>query len=194
MEYDFMEVGRMIVSKAALFMIDGFEETEALTTVDILRRGQVEVTMISLGSGKMLTGGHDIRIEADEMFGDMIHQDFDILLIPGGTIAYLEHEGLMEMVRKYADEGKMLGAICAAPALFGRLGILNGKRAVCYPGMEKWLTGASIMPDAVVTDGNITTSKGPGTTVDFALHILELLHGKEVADDVGKRFIAQKSA
>lgn len=182
----------MTTSKAALFMIDGFEETEALTTVDILRRGQVDVTTISLGSGKMLTGGHNMRVEADEMFGDMILQDFDMLLIPGGTIAYMEHEGLMKMLRKYADEGKKLGAICAAPAVFGQLGILHEKRAVCYPGMEKWLAGASIAQDIVVTDGNITTSKGPGTTVYFALRVLEILRGKDVADEVAQRFLVQK--
>lgn len=184
----------MAASRVALFMIDGFEETEALTTVDILRRGRVDVTTVSLGSGKMLTGRSNICVEADEMFGDMILQDFDMLLIPGGTIAYMEHDGLMRMVQKYGDEGKKLGAICAAPAVFGKLGILHGKRAVCYPGMEKWLAGASIVPDIVVTDGNITTSKGPGTAVYFALRVLEILHGKDVADRVAEDFIVQKLA
>lgn len=181
----------MTNEKVALFLIDGFEETEALATVDILRRGEVDVTTISLGSGKTLMGRSNIRVEADEMFGDMILQDFGMLVIPGGTIAYLEHEYLMRMVLAYAEEGKNLAAICAAPAVFGKLGILRGKRAVCYPGMEKWLAGASIVPDPVVTDGNITTSKGPGTTVHFALRLLETLKGREKADEVAKGFIAQ---
>ncbi len=182
----------MAAVKVALFLIDGFEETEALCSVDILRRGQVDVTTISLGSGKALTGRSNISVEADEMFGDMILQDFDMLVIPGGTIAYIEHEGFMRMVQKYADEGKKLAAICAAPAVFGKLGILHGKRAVCYPGMEKWLTGATIVDDIVVTDGNITTSKGPGTAVHFALRLLEILQGKDRADEVARGFIAQR--
>lgn len=180
--------------KAALFIIDGFEETEALTTADILRRGQVAVTVISLGPGKMVTGRSGIRVEADEMFGDMILQDFDMLVIPGGTIAYLEHDGLMRMAQRYADEGKNLAAICAAPAVFGKLGLLHGRRAVCYPGMEKWLAGASIVAEAVVTDGNITTSMGPGTTVPFALRLLEILRGPEATAEVAKAFIAQTPA
>jgi len=184
----------MVAAKVALFMIDGFEETEALTTVDILRRGMVDVTTISLGSGKLLTGRSNIRVEADEMFGDMILQDFDMLVIPGGTIAYMEHEGMMRMVQEYAGEGKKLAAICAAPAVLGKLGVLHGKRAVCYPGMEKWLEGATIMPDAVVTDGSVTTAKGPGATVRFALRLLEVLRGKEAADEVARSFIAQTNA
>ena len=182
----------MAAVRVALFLIDGFEETEALCTVDILRRGQVDVATISLCSGKTVTGRSNIRVETDEMFGDMILQDFDMLVIPGGTIAYMEHEGLMRMVQKYADEGKKLAAICAAPAVFGKLGILHGKRAVCYPGMEKWLAGASIGTEVVETDGNITTSKGPGTTIYFALRLLEILQGKEMADEVARGFIVQK--
>jgi len=184
----------MVAARVALFMIEGFEETEALTTVDILRRGMADVTTISLGSGKLLTGRSNIRVEADEMFGDMILQDFDMLVIPGGTIAYMEHEGMMRMVQKYAGEGKKLAAICAAPAVLGKLGILHGKRAVCYPGMEKWLDGAMVVPDIVVTDGNVTTAKGPGVAVHFALRLLEILRGKETADEVAKGFIAQVNA
>lgn len=177
-------------AKVALFLIDGFEETEALVTVDILRRGKVDVTTISLGSGKTLTGRSSIRVEADEMFGDMILQDFDMLVIPGGTIAYLEHEEFMRFVQKYADSGKRLAAICAAPTVLGKLGVLHGMRAVCYPGLEKWLSGATITRNRVETDKNITTAIGPGASIEFALKLLEILEGKDVSMDVAKGFIA----
>lgn len=178
-------------AKVALFMIDGFEETEALATVDILRRGGVDVTTVSLGEGKVLTGRSNVRVEADRMFDEIQSASFDMLVIPGGTIAYIEHDGLLRLVQAYHGEGKKLAAICAAPALFGKLGLLHGKRAVIYPGMEEWLKGATLGNEIVETDGNITTSKGPGTTVYFALRLLLILCGESVAQKVAHEFIAQ---
>ena len=112
-----------------------------------------------------------------------------MLVVPGGTIAYTEHEGLLELVRRYDAGHKFLAAICAAPAVFGKAGILSGKRAVCYPGMESWLAGAVVGKEIVETDGHITTAKGPATTPFFALRLLEFLRGKEVADEVSKAFL-----
>lgn len=177
--------------RVALFVIDGFEETEALCTVDILRRGEVHVTIVSLGDVATLTGRSGITVSADAMFADVCDARFDMLVIPGGTIAYTEHEGLLRMVQRQNDAGGMLAAICAAPAVFGKLGLLHGRRAVIYPGMEEWLKGAVLGKDIVETDGNITTSKGPGTTVYFALRLLELLRGQETARAVAERFQAQ---
>jgi 4-methyl-5(b-hydroxyethyl)-thiazole monophosphate biosynthesis len=112
-----------------------------------------------------------------------------MLAIPGGTTDYTEHEGLLDWVRRYDKEGKKLAAICAAPAVFGKAGILKGRRAVCYPGMESWLTGAVIGQDIVETDGNVTTSKGPATAMFFALRLLEILQGEKTAQDVEKAFL-----
>jgi 4-methyl-5(b-hydroxyethyl)-thiazole monophosphate biosynthesis len=184
----------MAQPKAALFMIDGFEETEALTTVDILRRGGVDVTTVSLGTGRRLTGRSNITVEADRMFDDISATQFELLVIPGGTIAYTEHAGLLKLVQRQSDAGGNVAAICAAPAVFGKLGILHGKRAVIYPGLEEWLKGATLCDDIVVTDGHITTSKGPGTTVYFALRLVEILKGEKTAGEVAKDFIAQKTA
>ena len=180
--------------KVALFLIDGFEETEALATVDILRRGQVKVITVSLGKDKWLQGRHEVIVQADAMFCDILETSFDMLVIPGGTIAYTEHKGLLKLVQEYANADKKLAAICAAPAVFGKLGILSGKKAVCYPGMEDWLKGAIPADEIVVTDGNITTSKGPGTTVYFALRLLEILCGKAAAEEVADHFLVQKPA
>jgi len=177
------------MAKVALFLIDGFEETEALTTVDILRRGEVHVTTVSLTGRERVMGKHSVPIIADALFEDVRDRPFDMLVVPGGTTAYTEHEGLLELVRRYDGEHKFLAAICAAPAVFGKAGVLEGRRAVCYPGMESWLAGASVGTEIVETDGHVTTAKGPAVTPFFALRLLELLRGKEVSDDVAKAFL-----
>jgi 4-methyl-5(b-hydroxyethyl)-thiazole monophosphate biosynthesis len=177
------------MAKAALFLIDGFEETEALTTVDILRRGSVEVTTISLTGRDMVTGKQGVPVKADALFEDAQRELFDMLVIPGGTIAYAEHQGLLDWVRRHDAEKRTLAAICAAPAVFGKAGILQGRRAVCYPGMESWLAGATVGKEIVETDGHITTSRGPATAVFFALRLLEILQGEETAEKVGEAFL-----
>lgn len=177
------------MAKVALFLIDGFEETEALTTVDILRRGEVEVTTVSLTGMERVMAKHSIPVVADALFEDVKDRPFDMLVVPGGTIAYTEHAGLVELVKRYNAEKKPLAAICAAPAVFGKAGILEGKRAVCYPGMESYLTGAVVGSEIVETDGYITTAKGPAVTPFFALRLLELLKGKEAAEAVAKAFL-----
>jgi len=177
------------MAKAALFLIDGFEETEAVATTDILRRGEVDVTTVSLTGKEMVNGKHGISVRADALFEKARGEAFDMLVIPGGTTDYTEHEGLLDLVRRYDGEKKNLAAICAAPAVFGKAGILSGKKAVCYPGMESWLTGAVIGDELVETDGHITTSKGPATTVFFALRLVEILKGKDVAQRVGDKFL-----
>ena len=178
------------MAKILLFLTDGFEETEAITTIDILRRGGVEVVTVSLTNKETVIGKHDIIVYADAIFDDIVNDDsFDMLIIPGGTLDYTEHEGLLNMVREYDHKNKKLAAICAAPAVFGKAGILKGKRAVCYPGVESWLTGAIIGNDIVETDGHITTSKGPATAVFFALRLLEIIKGAETADKIGEAFL-----
>ena len=178
--------------QVALFLINGFEETEALCTVDILRRAGIDVTTVSLGASRSLTGRSRITVEADAMFDDISGKTFDMLVIPGGTTDYAEHEGLLELVREQNENGGNLAAICAAPCVFGKLGLLEGKRAVIYPGMEKLLGGAVLSPKIVETDGNVTTAKGAGVTVYFALRLVEILAGREIADSVAEKFIAVK--
>ncbi|MDR3354653.1 MAG: DJ-1/PfpI family protein [Synergistaceae bacterium] len=179
-------------AEAALFMIDGFEETEAVTTADIMRRAEIDVVTVSLGESRRLTGRSRITVETDVMFCDVRNLVFDMLVIPGGTTAYAKHDGLLGMVKKHNDLGKKLAAICAAPAVFGKLGILRGRRAVIFPGLEEWLDGAFISGEIVVTDGNITTSKGPGTAVYFALRLVEILCGSAAADLVAEPFHVQE--
>ena len=175
--------------RAALFLISGFEETEALVTVDILRRGGVDVTTVSLGAEKTLTGRSAITVCTDKMFSEVENETFDMLVIPGGTLTYKDHAGLLGIVKRHHDEGKQLAAICAAPSVFGVLGLLSGRRAVIYPSLESWLKGAVICAEAVVTDGGITTAKGPGATMNFAFRLLGILHGEDCAKEAARDFI-----
>lgn len=178
------------MSKAALFVIDGFEEVEGITPLDILRRGGVEVQLVSLnGRKKEVVSKNKVRITAEATLEDW-DADVDMVIIPGGTIAYLEHDAFLDVLRAHRATDRRMAAICAAPAVFGQLGFLEGKRAVCYPGMEGYLKGAILQNENVVTDGLITTSKGPGTAVPFALELLALLEGKEVADSIRAEFLA----
>ena len=174
---------------AAIFLIDGFEETEALTTVDILRRGGVVVTITSLTGRQEVISKNKIPVRTEAMFDDVKDHNFDMLILPGGTLAIKDHDGLQELVKKYNAEGKLIAAICAAPAALGRAGVLAGRTAVCYPGLEKHLTGARIGHNIVETDGNITTAKGPAVTPFFALKLLEILEGKAMADEVAEGFL-----
>ena len=177
------------MKSAAVFLIDHFEETEALTTVDILRRGGVEVTTVSLMGGLEVTGSHNVTVKADAMFGDARDKPFDMLVIPGGTRDYATHSGLMEWAKKWAAEGKLLAAICAAPTVLAEIGVLKGRTAVCYPTMEDWLKDSTIGKNIVETDGNITTAKGPAVTPFFALRLLEILCGRAKAEEVAKAFL-----
>ncbi|MDR2709964.1 MAG: DJ-1/PfpI family protein [Burkholderiales bacterium] len=177
------------MARAALFLIDGFEETEALCTADILRRGDVDVALVSLDGQPTVRGKHHIAVVADTLFEDLGDADFDMLILPGGTIAYLDHAPLLAYLQTHDQAGKLLAAICAAPAVFGTLGMLKDKAAVCYPGMEGYLTGARLNQKEVETDGHITTSKGPGTTIPFALRLLTILQGKSVAQRVAENFL-----
>ena len=174
---------------AAVFLTDGFEETEALTTVDILRRGGVVVTTASLTGRQEVISKNKIPVRADSMFDSVKDEKFDMIILPGGTLEIANHAGLQELIKKYHSEGKLIAAICAAPAALGKAGVLAGKTAVCYPGLESHLKGANIGKNIVETDGNITTAKGPAVTPFFALKLLEILEGKAMSEEVAEGFL-----
>lgn len=178
------------MKKALIFLVDGFEEIEALATVDVLRRGKVGIHTVSVTGKKEVTGSHHMQVTADVLFE---HADFnvDLLILPGGTTALNEHEELKKKIVEFAATGKDVAAICAAPMVLGGLGLLNGKRATAYPGFEKYLTGATCTGEAVVVDGNIITGRGPGLTLPFALTLLERLQGSIAADEVAKQMLVK---
>ncbi|MDR0620976.1 MAG: DJ-1/PfpI family protein [Deltaproteobacteria bacterium] len=176
------------MSKAAVFLINGFEELEAVTIIDVLRRGGVTVDLVSLEPGLETLSKHKIIINAEMTLSSFVPENYDILIIPGGTIAYLDNSDFMSMIASRAKDNQRLAAICAAPVILGRLGILKGLKAVCFPGLENELTGAITPqePVKVVTDGLVTTSKGPATALPFALEILSILDGQETSTRVAR--------
>ncbi|MDR1109941.1 MAG: DJ-1/PfpI family protein [Deltaproteobacteria bacterium] len=178
--------------RAAVFVIGGFEEIEAVTVVDVLRRGSVSVDLVSLDGGLETTSKHSIRLAADLAFEGLRPEDYDMMVIPGGTVAYLDHKGFMDLIAERGRAGQKIAAICAAPVVLGRLGLLKGRRAVCFPGLENELAGAIIPQDLpkVVTDGPFTTSRGPATALPFALEILSILSGPKTSAKVAKDMLA----
>lgn len=175
------------MKKALIFLTTGFEEIEALATVDILRRGEVDVKTVSLTDNKTVEGSHAIPVVTDLLFSEADFTAIDMLILPGGTIKINDHDGLKVQIRAFAEAGKDIAAICAAPMVLGGLGLLKGKSATCYPGFEKYLDGATLQTqDAVVVDGKIITGRGPGLSFDFALQLLEVLAGKEKRNEVAK--------
>ena len=180
------------MEKAYIFLADGFEEIEGLTVVDILRRAGVEIQMVSIMGRKELTGSHGIPVVADAVFEEVDFSDGTLFVLPGGmpgTKRLAAHGELAALLKEKNAEGKRLAAICAAPSVLGGLGLLEGRRAACYPGCEEALTGAEVSFDPVVVCGNVTTSRGMGTAIPFALALTEQLAGKEKADALAKGII-----
>lgn len=180
------------MNKAGIFLADGFEEIEGLTVVDILRRAQIDIRMISINSTKKVTGAHGIVLEADEVLEEADIDSLELLVLPGGmpgTMHLGACDRLKEALKKADEQKRGIAAICAAPSVLGDLGMLAGKKAVCYPGFESRLAGAEVVYEPVVTDGHITTSRGMGTAIDFALELAARLQGRESADRIGKSII-----
>ncbi|MDO5522572.1 MAG: DJ-1/PfpI family protein [Bacteroidia bacterium] len=168
------------MKKVALFLANGFEEIEALGTIDVLRRAQIPLQTVSVTGDRNVTGAHDITVLADTTFAELDFSAIDVLVLPGGMpgAKHLnEHEELKQRVKEYAEKGEIVAAICAAPMILGGLGLLDGKKATCYPGFEPELLGAKTVGEKVVVDGNLITGKGPGLVFDFALQLVETIAG-----------------
>ena len=177
-----------IMNEVCVFLADGFEEIEGLTVVDLLRRAGIETRTVSIMGQEEIKG-------ADSLFENTDFSEVKMLVLPGGmpgTIHLKEHKGLEELILKHNEEKKYLAAICAAPTVFGGMGILKGKKAICYPGMEEGLIGAEVTCQPAVTDGHITTSRGLGTAIDFALALISELRDKESADTISKQVVYER--
>lgn len=175
-----------------LLLADGFEEIEALTAVDVLRRGGVSVKTVAIGD-KTVVGAHGISVSADITLGEMDKEDMEMLILPGGSpgTENLDNCSEVHSLLTYAyDRGLLIGAICAAPRILGYDGILSGKNAACYPAAEKYLIGAHKTEDRVVRDGNIITSNGMGSSLHFALGLLGALTDEKTVEKVAKGILA----
>ncbi|MFV0268091.1 MAG: DJ-1 family glyoxalase III [Draconibacterium sp.] len=178
----------------AVHLAEGFEEIEAISIIDVLRRASLKVTVVSVTGDLVVTGAHQIQVTADKLFEDVDYSEIEMLVLPGGmpgSANLKAHGGLREQILNFNDNEKPLGAICAAPMVFGNLGLLNNKKATCYPGFEEELHGAVITGNDVEQTGNIITGKGAGVAIEFALKIVEALKSKELADELKKKMIVK---
>jgi 4-methyl-5(b-hydroxyethyl)-thiazole monophosphate biosynthesis len=172
--------------EALVFLVDGFEEVEALATVDILRRGGVNTATVSLTGSHEVTGSHAIPVLADKLFPDFEMAMATMLILPGGpgTPKYKQHKEFLQLIKTHHEMGGRISAICAAPSILGMLGLLEGKKACCYPGFETELMGAVINNEPVITDGNIITGQSAGASLLFGLAVLSAIKGEEIAKKI----------
>ncbi|MFA6940218.1 MAG: DJ-1 family glyoxalase III [Clostridiaceae bacterium] len=169
------------MKKVIVFLADGFEEIEALAAVDILRRANIKTDICSVG-GEYVRGAHDITVKADFKICN-IKDEYDMIVLPGGmpgTLNLMENKQLINLIKEYNKRNKFIAAICAAPKVLNKADVLSGKKVTSYPGALDNMSGFIYSEDQVVTNGNIITSRGPGTAVEFALKIVNILQGKDV--------------
>jgi 4-methyl-5(b-hydroxyethyl)-thiazole monophosphate biosynthesis len=170
---------------------NGIEELECVTIIDVLRRAGLAVRVSSI-ENREITGANGIKIIADSEFIDEVIEDYDAIILPGGTEGaehFYDYTPLVQALTSFASTNKLIGAICASPALvLARAGLLDSKRATCYPALKAKLKHYST--DAVIVDGNIITSQGPGTALTFALKLAEILAGAKIAQDIKAAMLA----
>ena len=184
------------MAKVYVFLADGFEDVEALIPIDVLRRGGVDVTTVSITDFPLVQSAHGVNVEADIMFEQGDFTDADLLFLPGGMPGasnLFEHKGVCKAIVDQHMAGKKVAAICASPAVvLAPLGILEGKKATCYPGFESVLAenNATYTGNLFTVDGNVTTGEGPAAAFPFAYELLAQLVNKQTADQIaeGMRF------
>lgn len=173
------------MSRIYVFFADGFETVEALAPVDVMRRAGIDVVTVSIMGRKDVVSAQSVTVTADELYENLSFDDADALVLPGGGVGtdnLSAHEPLRALLVDACSRGLLVAAICAAPMVFGRIGILKGKRATCYPGCEGDLFGAEYTAAAVEQDGNIMTACGPGASFDFGFAIVKEFCGADVVE------------
>lgn len=169
-----------------VFLAEGFEETEAIAPVDVMRRAKLDVKTVGV-TGEFVTSSHLVTVKADITPAEINYDEIEGVILPGGmpgTINLEESEAVINAVKYAYENNKLVGAICAAPSILGHLGYLDGKNATCFPGFESELKGASYTANHTETDGNIITAKGAGCAVEFGHAIVSYAVSKEKADEV----------
>ena len=175
------------MNKVYVFLADGFETVEALAPVDVMRRAGLDVVTVSIMESREVVSAQNVPVVADELYENISFGDADALVLPGGGVGtdnLSAHGPLRALLADACSRGLLVAAICAAPMVFGRIGILKGKRATCYPGCESDLFDAEYTAAAVEQDGNIITACGPGASFDFGFAIIERFCGTGVVETV----------
>lgn len=179
-------------NKVFVFLAEGFEEIEAVSIIDVLRRANIETWTVSTTGNTKVTGAHAITIEADILFENADFKDGKMLVLPGGMPGTRNLEAftpLIKLIQEYYRAGKFVTAICAAPLILGKMMLLRNEEATCYPGFEDDLEGAVLSKQRVARSGKMITSKGPGTAIEFALKLVESLKDEASAASLAKALI-----
>ena len=180
------------MAKIAICMADGCEEIEALTVVDVIRRAQMEIVMLSVGGSRKVTGSHGIAFETDDLIDNVNWDEIDGIVLPGGmpgTLHLGESAPVTDRIRAFAKEGKLVAAICAAPSVLGCMGLLDGREAVCYPGFEHYMPAARMQDADVAVTDQIITGRALGAGIPFALALIARLEGQDKADQVQQAIV-----
>lgn len=176
-----------------MFFAEGFEEVEALAVIDLMRRAKIDVKMVSITGDKVVTGARNIKVICDELLEDVDISKAEALILPGGNPGFINLEKCMTLkdavISMVANKDVLIAAICGAPSVLGHWGVLNGRKATVYPGMDDELVGAQVSHENVVIDGNLITSRGMGTAVEFGLAIVEYYTDSKVAADLAKAVV-----
>ncbi len=176
--------------KALILLAGGFEECEALITADVLLRAGADVVLASIEEGLDVVGAHGISVKANIAVSDADMTDTDVLVLPGGadgTEALAASFRVNSLIDTAVNEGKYVAAICAAPSILGRRGLLDGRNIACYPGFERYMPAANLTGNKVETDDIFITAEGMGVTMQFALKITELLFGNDMAEKIAQQ-------
>ena len=179
------------MNKVLIYLATGFEEIEAVTVIDLLRRANIDVTVAGLEKGS-ITGSHGISIMPDKYYEQINPDNFDYLVLPGGqpgTNNLKNDQKVLETIRKFQKENKLIGAICAAPTVLNEAKILDNKKVTSYPSEKDTFTSAQYKESPVIKDGNIITSRGVGTAIDFALSLIAEIKGNEVKQEVSSKIL-----
>ena len=181
-----------------LFLADGFEEIEALATVDILRRAGIDVKTVSIKETREVKGAHGVTVSADLVYDEMAYAPAEWLILPGGMPGasnLAAHERLCDKLHDHNAKGGKIAAICASPGVvLGPLGIMRGKAGVCYPGFETLMQGCNVQSTLVAVDDNVVTGSSPAAAMPFALAIVEIAKGAEVADSVAQGMLLREDS
>ncbi len=171
-------------------LVEGFEEIEAITIVDVLRRGEIKVTLAGV-TDALVKGSHSIILQTDTLLQDVKIEDLTAIVLPGGpgVKTLQENELLRQMLQDHYRSGKLTAAICAAPLVLSQAGILKDRKVTSYPSVKDQLDCGTYLTDAVVVDGNLVTSRGPGTAMAFSLALVEILLGRAKADSLAATMI-----
>lgn len=175
-----------------VFFAEGYEEIEALTVVDLLRRANIPVQMVSITENRQVTGSHGISVQMDALLEEINFDEIEMIVLPGGmpgTLNLKACEPLVKQIKAFHDDKKPIAAICAAPTILGHLGLLSGQPACCYPGMEEGLDGAFVSKEAVTKAEGILTSRGMGTAIDFGLAIIAHFQGERAACEMAEKIV-----